>query len=141
MGSPLRSILEHHVCPSLRPEVLRDPIQYGSRATLKMLRENKNTDYKLTIPLPIKMISCAGFPIPRGAADSLRASVVTILEIEQIDIDESGEELRGLFAVIRVGIPDNRDVHTYISECLKPLLKPRSRLPSDEINIPASILS
>ena len=54
-----------------------------------MVREHQHPNKEFAILLSIDMIAGACFPVAWGVRDAFRALIVSILEVEEIDIHET----------------------------------------------------
>ncbi len=58
------------------------------------------------------MVPGADVPVVWGVGDSFGALVVSVFEVEEVDVGEACEEFGCFLAVVGVGVPD--DGHVYV---------------------------
>ena len=112
LGSPFGTVLEHHVYSGSFAEVLGDPVEDGFGAAFQMVGEQEDADYEFAVFVGVQMVPSTDVPVFGSVGDSFGALVVSVFEVEEVDICESCEEVGCFLAVVGVGVPD--DWHVYI---------------------------
>ena len=112
LGSPFGTVLEHHVYSGSFAEVLGDPVEDGFYAAFQMVGKNEDADYELAVFVGVQMVPSTDVPVFGSVGDSFGALVVSVFEVEEVDVGEAGEEFGCFLAVVGVRVPN--DGHVYI---------------------------